>query len=181
MRRMFQDYIKTGVKDFQAFAGLAQTGELDPPTVELMRTPRCGVKDIIGHGATARRKRYVLQGSRWRVRNLTYRVTQYPAGSGLTQQEVDDTIKKSFDLWSAVTDLTFSRQDSGSVHIDIRFASYEHGDGDPFDGPGGTLAHAYFPQYGGDMHIDDSELWTINNFRVRLRTQTSSLCRLITV
>ena len=107
---------------------------------------------------TARRKRYVRSAGH-----------KYPAGRGLTQQEVDDTIKKSFDLWSAVTDLTFSRQDSGSVHIDIRFASYEHGDGDPFDGPGGTLAHAYFPQYGGDMHIDDSELWTINNFRVRLR------------
>ena len=40
MRRMFQDYIKTGVKDFQAFTELAQTGELEPPTVELMRTAR---------------------------------------------------------------------------------------------------------------------------------------------
>ena len=165
-----QNYIKTGVKDLQAFAGLPQTGELDEATVELMRTPRCGVRDIIGHGATARRRRrrYVLQGSRWRVSSLTYRVTEYPADSGLTNKEVDDTIKKGFDLWSAVTDLSFSSQESGSVHIEIRFASYEHGDGDPFDGPGGTLAHAYFPAYGGDMHIDDSELWTINNFRVRV-------------
>ena len=168
------------MKDLQAFAGLTPSGELDEATLELMRTPRCGVRDIIGHGATARRRRrYVLQGSRWRVNSLTYRVTEYPAGGGLTNQEVDDTIKKSFDLWSAVTDLSFSSQESGSVHIEIRFASYEHGDGDPFDGPGGTLAHAYFPAYGGDMHIDDSELWTINNFRVRVPGSGLELCNIL--
>ena len=53
-----------------------------------------------------------------------------------------------------------------SVHIEIKFVTYEHGDGDPFDGPGGTLAHAYFPAYGGDMHVDNSEYWTINSFKV---------------
>merc|ERR550532_16468 len=50
------------VRDFQAFAGLNQTGELDPITVELMGTPRCGVNDIIGHGATARRKKICSAG-----------------------------------------------------------------------------------------------------------------------
>ena len=50
-------YVKSAVLDFQAFAGINQTGELDPLTVELMETPRCGVRDIIGHGATARRKK----------------------------------------------------------------------------------------------------------------------------
>ena len=48
----------------QAFAGLPQTGELDTPTVQLMNTPRCGVKDFIGRGAGARRKRYALQGEK---------------------------------------------------------------------------------------------------------------------
>ena len=51
------NYVKSAVMDFQAFAGINQTGELDPETVELMGTPRCGVRDIIGHGATAKRKK----------------------------------------------------------------------------------------------------------------------------
>ena len=75
-----KDFIKSAVKDFQAFAGLNQTGELDPITVELMGTPRCGVRDRgleeeqeDKGGRSRRKKRYVLQGSRWQTKHLTYR------------------------------------------------------------------------------------------------------------
>ena len=38
--------------------------------------------------------RYVLQGSRWRVTDLTYRVTKYPTTTRLKKSEVKTQIKQ---------------------------------------------------------------------------------------
>merc|ERR1711874_191636 len=109
-------YVKSAVRDFQAFAGINQTGQLDDLTIELMETPRCGVRDIIGHGATARRKkRYVLQGSRWQVKHLTYRINKYPSTVRLSKKDVDETVRKAFLMWQEATGLSFERKNSGSV------------------------------------------------------------------
>ena len=43
--------IDSAVRDFQAFAGLEQTGVMDEETMVMMRTPRCGVKDVIQEDA----------------------------------------------------------------------------------------------------------------------------------
>ena len=68
-------------------------------------------------------------------------------------------------VWARVTDLTFEQRRAGPVHIEVKFADAEHGDGDPFDGRGGTLAHAFFPVYGGDAHFDNAETWTMNSYK----------------
>ena len=78
--------------------------------------------------------------------------------------QVDDEVERAFKVWSDVSPLTFTRKATGRVHIEIRFEAGRHGDSDPFDGSGGTLAHAYFPIYGGDAHFDDDELWTLNSY-----------------
>ncbi|CAG5097647.1 Similar to mmp11: Stromelysin-3 (Xenopus laevis) [Cotesia congregata] len=110
-----------------------------------------------------KQKNTCTYGSRWRVKKLTYKISKYPRS--LDKASVDKDIARAFAVWSEYTDLTFTQKKSGQVHIDIRFERGEHGDGDPFDGPGGTLAHAYFPVYGGDAHFDDSEHWSINSYR----------------
>ena len=77
-------------------------------------------------------------------------------------------------VWSEYTPLTFTRvYGSNSADIEISFGTYNHGDQFPFDGPGSVLAHAFFPRFGGDVHMDDSETYTaftfsgINMFQVK--------------
>ena len=61
--------------------------------------------------------------------------------------------------WSSVADLTFTKTSRNNADIKIGFYSRDHNDGNPFDGPGNTLAHAYFPP-DGRLHGDDDERWS---------------------
>ncbi|XP_046458980.1 uncharacterized protein LOC124205578 [Daphnia pulex] len=155
------------IKDFQSFAGLKKTGKLDKATKELMNKPRCGVADRIrpGHSST-RQKRFVIQGSHWPKKKLTYKIKKYTPD--MSQSDVDRGIARAFQMWADVTDLTFVHvnNESADVDIDILFASGEHGSCPSFnDGPGGTLAHATYPIYGGDAHFDDGETWTLDSVK----------------
>ena len=47
-----------------SFVFLCLAGELDQETLDTMSLPRCGVKDKVGKGVSARRKRYALQGNK---------------------------------------------------------------------------------------------------------------------
>lgn len=93
----------------------------------------------------------------------------------MSRRQVDQEIEKALSVWTEYTDLTFTQKRSGKVHIDISFLKGEHGDGDPFDGSGGTLAHAFFPVFGGDAHFDDAENWTKGSFRGESALLTHSL------
>lgn len=106
------------IMDFQGFAGLNATGELDEETMQLMSLPRCGVRDKVGFGTDSRSKRYALQGSRWKVKNLAYRISKYP--KRLKRDDVDAELARAFAVWSEYTDLTFTVKRTGPVHIEIR-------------------------------------------------------------
>ena len=108
----------------------------------------------------SRAKRYALEGSRWRVNEVTYKISKY--SDKLPKDTVDKIIRKAFNIWAKASNLKFTQKKSGKVHIEIRFERGKHGDDAPFDGAGGQRAHAFFPGYGGDAHFDDDENWTLD-------------------
>ncbi|XP_048203443.1 matrix metalloproteinase-9 [Perognathus longimembris pacificus] len=133
---------------------LPQTGELDSKTLEAIRAPRCGVPDL--------GKFQTFEGDlKWHHRNITYWIQNY--SEDLPREVIEDAFARAFAVWSAVTPLSFTRVYGREADIVIQFGVAEHGDGYPFDGKDGLLAHAFPPGPGiqGDAHFDDEELWTL--------------------
>uniref|UniRef100_A0A4X1UAU9 72 kDa type IV collagenase n=2 Tax=Sus scrofa TaxID=9823 RepID=A0A4X1UAU9_PIG len=146
--------LKDTLKKMQKFFGLPQTGELDQSTIETMRKPRCGNPDVANYNFFPRKPK-------WDKTQITYRIIGYTPD--LDPETVDDAFARAFRVWSDVTPLRFSRIHDGEADIMINFGRWEHGDGYPFDGKDGLLAHAFAPGpgVGGDSHFDDDELWTL--------------------
>ncbi|XP_054724266.1 matrix metalloproteinase-25-like [Uloborus diversus] len=149
---------KAAVQKMQLFGGLPQTGELDEATLNLTKAPRCGVPDVL---KTQRSKRYIIGSQGWRKKKLTYFLANWPMELDPEQTRVK--LAKALNLWSEITPLRFVPRESMEADLIIAFGRGPHGDGYPFDGQGGILAHAFFPYehgpFGGDIHFDDDENW----------------------
>ncbi|XP_042355633.1 collagenase 3-like [Plectropomus leopardus] len=146
------------LSEMQKFFGLQITGMLDADTMEIMKKPRCGVPDgNIAHFST------FGNNLKWEKNSLTYRIENYTPDMSVS--EVDDSIEKALQVWAKVTPLRFTRIYSGTADIMISFGRQSHGDYYPFDGPDGTLAHAFAPApgIGGDAHFDDDETFTFRS------------------
>ncbi|KAJ9135252.1 hypothetical protein P3X46_032460 [Hevea brasiliensis] len=104
-----------------------------------MMMPRCGMPDII-NGTTR-----MISGKENHHHSSTsfHTVSHYSFFPGNPK-------------WPASKyNLTYETAD-----ITIGFHSGRHGDGSPFDGRGGILAHAFAPQ-DGRFHYDADEAWTV--------------------
>ncbi|XP_043085303.1 collagenase 3-like [Puntigrus tetrazona] len=144
------------MKEMQRFFGLKMTGKVDKETMEMMKKPRCGVPDVAAFSTFEGRPK-------WQTNKLTYRIVNYTPDMSVA--EVDGSIEKALQVWAKVTPLKFTRINSGTADIMISFGRRYHGDDYPFDGPQGTLAHAFAPSpgIGGDAHFDDDEFFTFRS------------------
>jgi hypothetical protein len=89
--------------------------------------------------------------------------------SQLNAQAAKAEIARAMAQWSSVARVTWAPGLSATANqtVNILWATYAHGDAYPFDGPGGVLAHTFYPAnpnpepIAGDMHLNDSESWRI--------------------
>jgi hypothetical protein len=152
---------------FQRSHGLALTGDLTPETIEAMEAPRCGVPDVGVARATASGTAgsFVLRGCSFNKLAFTYRFFN---GTGdISGSSERAAIGRAFSTWaSALCGVTFRRVSSGETDFQVGWFSAAHGDGNPFDGTGNTLAHAFYPPpcgggNAGACHFDEAETWSL--------------------
>jgi len=117
---------------------------------------------------------YVTVGHGWTSSGLDGITLQYTfsdltpkVSSALTVQE----LTRALNQWPKYANVHFTPglNPQAPVTVAIKFATYDHGDGYPFDGPGGILAHTFYPvptnpePIAGDMHLDGSENWNVGS------------------
>lgn len=98
------------------------------------------------------------------------RVRTFPRDSPLGRDTVRALMYYALKVWSDITPLNFHEVAGNTADIQIDFSKADHNDGYPFDGPGGTVAHAFFPgdhHTAGDTHFDDDESWTFRSSGAR--------------
>jgi len=158
---VFDAGTRAGLVAFQRYHGIEQTGILDGPTAAFLSLPRCGVPD------TPYSLGIRLAGDAWPSPpspNLRYAIVNTTADIALPA--AISAIEQALQLWASVTPLTFTPAPlSDNPEILIGFYRGDHNDGVPFDGPGNTVAHAFYPPPGvafpGDTHFDEDETWTV--------------------
>ena len=85
----------------------------------------------------------LLMATNFTFKNLTW----YLGNSNndeIPDEKVREVMRKAFKKWSDITNLDF-KEDSKRPDIRVRFEMGQHKDVFAFDGPGGVLAHAFYP------------------------------------
>ncbi|KAL9323378.1 hypothetical protein ACSQ67_008235 [Phaseolus vulgaris] len=167
----FDENVESALKHYQAFHHLPTSGVVDDKTIETMSLPRCGLPDIpiiSNPNPNAPQNYSYFPGSpRWRKFALTYRRSS-SATISLTINAVRQAMANAFQTWRQNNSFTFTEV-TGSSDIVYGFHRGSHGDGYPFDGAFGVLAHAFSPQ-DGRLHFDGDENWSTGGSGIDMET-----------
>lgn len=166
---VFDNQLESAVVLYQNRHGLPVTGKLDSDTLSSIMSPRCGVSDSAPPAqppmhATVHYA-YFYGKPRW-VRSspltLSYAFSPTNMIGYLRPSDIRAIFRRSFSRWSAVIPVNFTETEAyASADIKIGFYRGDHGDGQPFDGVLGVLAHAFSPP-NGRFHLDASESWAVD-------------------
>lgn len=196
---VFDSDLLSAVKLYQESFGLDVSGKLDIKTLLKIMTPRCGREDVMdgiplmlqstpaAHATTSDSHivghySFFPSQPKWpsSQRNLTYAFSALNETDRLNMTERRAAFANAFSEWEAVIPVNFTEIDSfDDADIKIEFVSFTHGDGEPFDGVLGVLAHAFSPT-DGRFHLDDSEYWQSLSLRSSLEPQDIDLQSVVT-
>lgn len=162
---VFDSDFESAIVAYQTKLALPKTGKLDSDTISQIMSPRCGMSDAETTLHTTRNYAYFYGQPRWARQspiNLTYAFSSNNMINYLSLDELRPVFSRAFDRWASVIPVSFSETGNyRSADIKIGFFSGNHGDGEPFDGVLGVLAHAFSPQ-NGNFHLDAAETWAVD-------------------
>ncbi|KAG5123219.1 hypothetical protein JHK82_029956 [Glycine max] len=162
----FDSQFESALVRYQKRLGLPVTGKLDSDTISAIVAPRCGVSDAAPHGLHATRRFAYFNGKpRWTrgtPMTLTYAFSPYNMIDRVSLPEIRAVFERAFARWASVIPVSFQETpEYDRADITIGFYLGDHGDGEPFDGVLGVLAHAFSPQ-NGRFHLDAAETWSVD-------------------
>ncbi|KAJ7950872.1 metalloendoproteinase 1-MMP-like [Quillaja saponaria] len=163
----FDTRFKSAIIRYQKNLGLRVTGKLDFDTLSQITTPRCGVPDSVQNHTWHYTEHYeYFRGKpRWArpmPMTLTYALSPENLINNLSLSDIKEAFKRAFSKWASVIPVSFvESEDYGYADIRIGFYSGDHGDGEPFDGVLGVLAHSFSPE-SGRLHLDEAETWAVD-------------------
>lgn len=167
---LFDAEMESSLMTYQTRLGLDVTGWLDQETISTLMAPRCGMTDH-DHGQpkwflhSTRHYAYFNGTPRWDrpdPTTLTYAISTEHMIETLSRREVQAVFARAFARWAAVIPVRFQETEEYQF-ADVRVGFYagDHGDGEPFDGVLGVLAHAFSPE-DGRLHLDAAETWAVD-------------------
>jgi hypothetical protein len=166
-----QSLVSGAFSALPTLAALDQVSYILPASAELQNGDA-----IIGcPGATTRvgpAAQYVKATSGWQ-KDANGKVALGFYFESLTPQVPESAVRseiaRAFAMWARYANITITAvtQPAQNRTIDVLFARYAHGDAYPFSGPGGVIAHTFYPApsnpepLAGDMHLNADESWSV--------------------